>query len=219
MSNRVELMMHTLHEGAAVINEHIKHISRQSFVLQIRELAYAQQLCCMRRMVDLHLSRHNFHESTLVADSCMSAAETTGTVHACLMLQGPWNISWQVKANMTDPALEDFALLRHLFSFRNQHVYTTGVLVPLPTPDFSMPYNVCCMTCTVLAIYLLGVVSVVFDKSEHDASSSKAARKKQVAKMLALLVCVGTAAIALDKSLQRQIEQALVSLGFMQEQA
>ncbi|XP_033101551.1 GPI transamidase component PIG-T-like [Anneissia japonica] len=31
-------------------------------------------------------------------------------------------------------------------------IYTEGLLVQLPTPDFSMPYNVICLTCTVVAI-------------------------------------------------------------------
>ena len=31
-------------------------------------------------------------------------------------------------------------------------LYTESLLVSLPTPDFSMPYNVICMTCTVLAL-------------------------------------------------------------------
>lgn len=31
--------------------------------------------------------------------------------------------------------------------------YTEVLLVPLTTPDFSMPYNVITFTCTVLALY------------------------------------------------------------------
>ena len=31
-------------------------------------------------------------------------------------------------------------------------MYTEALLVSLPTPDFSMPYNVICLTCTVVAI-------------------------------------------------------------------
>ena len=32
------------------------------------------------------------------------------------------------------------------------HLYTEALLVNLPTPDFSMPYNVICLTCTVIAL-------------------------------------------------------------------
>ena len=31
-------------------------------------------------------------------------------------------------------------------------LYTEALLVNLPTPDFSMPYNVICLTCTVIAL-------------------------------------------------------------------
>ena len=31
-------------------------------------------------------------------------------------------------------------------------IYTEVLLVSLSTPDFSMPYNVICLTCTVVAI-------------------------------------------------------------------
>ena len=31
-------------------------------------------------------------------------------------------------------------------------IYTEALLVNLPTPDFSMPYNVICLTCTVVAL-------------------------------------------------------------------
>ena len=31
-------------------------------------------------------------------------------------------------------------------------LHTESLLVTLPTPDFSMPYNVICLTCTVVAI-------------------------------------------------------------------
>jgi len=36
------------------------------------------------------------------------------------------------------------------FSIR---VYTETLLVSLPTPDFSMPYNVITLTCTVIALF------------------------------------------------------------------
>ncbi len=32
------------------------------------------------------------------------------------------------------------------------NVYTETLLMNLPVPDFSMPYNVICLTCTVIAI-------------------------------------------------------------------
>ena len=39
-------------------------------------------------------------------------------------------------------------------SARPLQVYTEGLLVQMATPDISMPYNVICLTCTVLAVYV-----------------------------------------------------------------
>ena len=72
------------------------------------------------------------------------------------------------------------------------------------------------MTCTVLAIYILGVMSIVFGEPVTDAASSRSATQKQIAKIMMLLLCFGSAAVALDKSLQRQIEHVLINIGFMQ---
>lgn len=36
--------------------------------------------------------------------------------------------------------------------FELVQLYTESLLVNLPTPDFSMPYNVICLTCTVVAL-------------------------------------------------------------------
>jgi len=33
------------------------------------------------------------------------------------------------------------------------HLHTIPLLVPMPTPDFSMPYNVITLTCTVIALF------------------------------------------------------------------
>lgn len=74
------------------------------------------------------------------------------------------------------------------------------------------------MTCTVLAIYILGVMSIVFEKPDSGVASTKAAKKKQILKVVVLFVCFGSAAFAFDKSLQRQVEQMLVDIGLIQEQ-
>lgn len=52
----------------------------------------------------------------------------------------------------------DFQFPKNFTYFRSDgdhcflRLYTEPLLVNLPTPDFSMPYNVICMTCTVLAL-------------------------------------------------------------------
>jgi len=36
---------------------------------------------------------------------------------------------------------------------KNLYIFTSGLTVSLPTPDFSMPYNVITMSCTVIAFF------------------------------------------------------------------
>lgn len=49
----------------------------------------------------------------------------------------------------------DFSLtdrLEHLLHYVPMRLYTQPILISMPTPDFSMPYNVICLVCTVLSI-------------------------------------------------------------------
>ncbi|URE08224.1 Gpi16 subunit, GPI transamidase component [Musa troglodytarum] len=51
-----------------------------------------------------------------------------------------------------------------LLKFQEKNVvrsYTEALLVPLTTPDFSMPYNVITFTCTVLALYFGSLLNVL----------------------------------------------------------
>eukprot|EP00096_Caligus_rogercresseyi_P004964 TRINITY_DN1967_c0_g1_i1.p1 TRINITY_DN1967_c0_g1~~TRINITY_DN1967_c0_g1_i1.p1 ORF type:complete len:553 (+),score=131.11 TRINITY_DN1967_c0_g1_i1:122-1780(+) len=52
-------------------------------------------------------------------------------------------ISTRIPSSSTDLAEDSQGLLR---------LYTEVLLVSLPTPDFSMPYNVICLACTVIAL-------------------------------------------------------------------
>lgn len=42
-----------------------------------------------------------------------------------------------------------------------QRIYTDTLLVSLPTPDFSMPYNVITLTCTVIALFFGSVFNLL----------------------------------------------------------
>lgn len=44
---------------------------------------------------------------------------------------------------------------------RSVQTYTEVLLVPLATPDFSMPYNVITLTCTVLALYFGSLLNIL----------------------------------------------------------
>lgn len=55
-------------------------------------------------------------------------------------------------------------------------VYTEPLLVNLPTPDFSMPYNVICLTCTVVAVgygSLYNLLTRSFQVEEPSAGLAK----------------------------------------------
>ncbi|XP_069508242.1 GPI transamidase component PIG-T [Ambystoma mexicanum] len=58
---------------------------------------------------------------------------------------------------MKNDDMEDSPLFTTLFPSSDEssyfvRLYTEPLLVNLPTPDFSMPYNVICLTCTVVAV-------------------------------------------------------------------
>ncbi|GLT62377.1 hypothetical protein SLA2020_350210 [Shorea laevis] len=57
--------------------------------------------------------------------------------------------------------------------------YTEVLLVPLTTPDFSMPYNVITITCTVFALYFGSLVNVLRRRvgEEERFLKNRAARK------------------------------------------
>ncbi|KAF9095897.1 hypothetical protein BGX29_008837 [Mortierella sp. GBA35] len=59
-------------------------------------------------------------------------------------------------------------------------VYTDTLLVSLPTPDFSMPYNVITMTCTVISLFFGSVFNLMmrnFEVVKPSSSSSKKSAK------------------------------------------
>ncbi|KAK1306429.1 hypothetical protein QJS10_CPA10g01548 [Acorus calamus] len=69
---------------------------------------------------------------------------------------------FHASAYLTDKSLSNESLLLFRFQEKN-HVqsYTEVLLVPLTTPDFSMPYNVITFTCTVLALYFGSLLNVL----------------------------------------------------------
>lgn len=126
-----------------------------------------------------------------------------------ICLQAPWTVLQQEGADQAGTKLENHRILQHLSTLSGRHVYSNGVLIPMPTPDFSMPYNVCCLSCTVLALYVMGINAAVFSKPEHDvadAKQNKAAKRRQLASVLLLVLVFGSLAVSTDKALQRQLK-------------
>jgi phosphatidylinositol glycan class T len=106
-------------------------------------------------------------------------------------------------------------LLQQLGAGRVQQQYSQGLLVPLAAPDFSMPYNVCCLTSTVLAIYVGAVLNTLMKRHQGSGSGADAkseARKKAV-KFVVVLVVFGGLAVYLDDGLREQVEGLMKQAG------
>ncbi|KAG2432868.1 hypothetical protein HXX76_008600 [Chlamydomonas incerta] len=112
-----------------------------------------------------------------------------------------------------------------------QQVYTPALLVPLAAPDFSMPYNVICLSSTVLAVYFGATLNLVMRRGtgdaaagvgaaasgESEAESRKAARRRRLQKAVQAVVVIiafGALALYLDSELREQAEDWLRRLGF-----
>uniref|UniRef100_A0A8C7HMK5 Phosphatidylinositol glycan anchor biosynthesis class T n=1 Tax=Oncorhynchus kisutch TaxID=8019 RepID=A0A8C7HMK5_ONCKI len=63
----------------------------------------------------------------------------------------PSVVAMDTNSTQERPLFSSFFLCKEESSYF-MRVYTEPLLVNLPTPDFSMPYNVICLTCTVMAV-------------------------------------------------------------------
>uniref|UniRef100_A0A8C7Y6M0 Phosphatidylinositol glycan anchor biosynthesis, class T n=1 Tax=Oryzias sinensis TaxID=183150 RepID=A0A8C7Y6M0_9TELE len=63
----------------------------------------------------------------------------------------PSTVAMETNITMEQPLFSSFFPCKEESSYFAR-VYTEPLLVNLPTPDFSMPYNVICLTCTVVAV-------------------------------------------------------------------
>ncbi|KAH7314826.1 hypothetical protein KP509_21G022500 [Ceratopteris richardii] len=68
---------------------------------------------------------------------------------------------FHIEATKSSAHFHNSALLEELKRRKSVQVYTEVLLVPLATPDFSMPYNVITLTCTVLALYFGSLLNVL----------------------------------------------------------
>ncbi|KAH9489834.1 hypothetical protein Btru_037253 [Bulinus truncatus] len=75
----------------------------------------------------------------------ISSAVITGLIPSSLEYTSPSQSSSELSSIFTEKPMEG----EPRFFIR---IHTETLLVSLPTPDFSMPYNVICLTCTVIAI-------------------------------------------------------------------
>ncbi|KAL2623143.1 hypothetical protein R1flu_003348 [Riccia fluitans] len=83
---------------------------------------------------------------------------------------------------------EDHPLIQTLNEPGFLHMYTTLLLVPLATPDKSMPYNVITFTCTILALYFGSLLNTLRRRIGEEERLAKAGSggklKKAIAKFM-----------------------------------
>ena len=63
------------------------------------------------------------------------------------------NLAWpQLRSFVTNASFHESLTEKYLNKHRLANIYTETLLMNLPLPDFSMPYNVICLVSTVVAI-------------------------------------------------------------------
>ncbi|WIA37427.1 hypothetical protein OEZ86_014351 [Tetradesmus obliquus] len=115
---------------------------------------------------------------------------------------------------------QELPLMQALAAVRPVQVYSPSLVVPLAVPDFSMPYNVICLTSTVLAVLLGAVVGALLlrpaeaETQAHASSAASAAQKRRKrVKVVLLLAVFGGLGLYLDPSLQEALWEQLTALG------
>ncbi|XP_078434718.1 GPI transamidase component Gpi16 subunit family protein isoform X2 [Wolffia australiana] len=86
---------------------------------------------------------------------------------------------FHTNVSIIDGSAEKSSLLSKIQERNIVQSYTEILLVPLTTPDFSMPYNVITFTCTVLALYFGSLLNVLRQRvAEEDRLYASAAGKQ-----------------------------------------
>lgn len=95
--------------------------------------------------------------------------------------------------------------------------------MPLAVPDFSMPYNVICLTSTVLAVFFGATLNMLLSRPGEEQrmlaagrDASKAARRRKKLKLLAVVVIFGNLAVYIDPTVHEAVIDQLKAFGLMQ---
>ncbi|BFG42719.1 hypothetical protein CerSpe_289930 [Prunus speciosa] len=87
----------------------------------------------------------------------------------------------------TDKSVDRSSILSKFQENSAVLAYTEVLLVPLTTPDFSMPYNVITITCTVCALYFGSLLNVLRKRVGEEERSSKRKATKETGRLRQLL--------------------------------
>lgn len=101
-------------------------------------------------------------------------------------------------------------------------VYSPDLLVPLAVPDFSMPYNVICLTSTVLAVYVGSTLNALLRRSSEAAGAGGGAsgsaeavrqqRRRKMVQVAVVAVVFGGLGVYLDPDQRAAAAKALHSV-------
>lgn len=113
------------------------------------------------------------------------------------------------RATKARPVIASSPLFSYMALHHVDQVSSNGAVVQLAQPDFSMPYNVCCLTSTVLALYFGALVNVLMKRSlpEQTAEEKNAAKRRRKLRIVLVLIAFTGAAVWIDKGLQTSIKQ------------
>jgi hypothetical protein len=101
-------------------------------------------------------------------------------------------------------------------------LYADALLVPLAPPDFSMPYNVVCLTSTVLAVYIGATLNALLRRPGEElrlaakGGGGRAAARKRAAKVVAVVLLFGGLALYVDEELREQLAKGLAAAGLIE---
>lgn len=102
-------------------------------------------------------------------------------------------------------------------------VYSPGLVVPLAVPDFSMPYNVICLTSTVLAVFTGATLNALLERPGREqrmlaegAEARKAERRKKKLKLLLVMALFVVFGLYVDPSLQETVVEQLKAAGLLE---
>ena len=90
-------------------------------------------------------------------------------------------------------------------------MYAAGLIIPEASPDFSMPYNVCCLTSTVLAIYVGATLKLLLEGSGTKERAGAAPRGKlqQLARAAVVVGLVVGVIMYVDEGARESLMEAL----------
>ena len=107
----------------------------------------------------------------------------------------------------------------HMLCGATSAQYTAHSVVSIATPDFSMPYNVCCLSSTLLAVFFGGMLNILTARPRVNAvqAMKKGAKMQKAGRVVVLLCLFSFLAVYLDPELQGWVVAHLQKYGYQHD--